>query len=66
MDKLSPNPVQIFLRNKYTVLTMGGTAALGSPIPTFYDWRATDLQLRSWVTACVPSCSEAITDEQTP
>ena len=53
MDKLSPYPAQLLLRNKYTVLTMGGTVALRSPIPSFYDWRATELQLRSCVTACV-------------
>ena len=30
MEKLSPNRVQLFLRNKYTVFTMGGTVALQS------------------------------------
>ena len=45
MEKLSQNCAQLFLRNKYTVFTMGGTVALRFPIPTFYDLRATDLQL---------------------
>ena len=30
MEKLSPNRAQLFLRNKYTVFTMGGTVALRS------------------------------------
>ena len=30
MEKLSPNRGQLFVRNKYTVLTMGGTVALRS------------------------------------
>ena len=30
MEKLSPNRVQLFVCNKYTVFTMGGTAALRS------------------------------------
>ena len=30
MDKLSPNRAQLFVRNKYTVFTMGGTVALRS------------------------------------
>ena len=28
MEKLSPNRAQLFVRNKYTVFTMGGTVAL--------------------------------------
>ena len=28
MEKLSPNRGQLFLRNKYTVFTMGGTVHL--------------------------------------
>ena len=43
MKKLSLIHAQPFLRNKNTVLTMGGTVALRSPIPTFYDRKATDL-----------------------
>ena len=30
MEKLSPNLAQLFLRNKYTVFTMGGTVAIRS------------------------------------
>ena len=30
MEKLSPNRAQLFLRDKYTVFTMGGTVALRS------------------------------------
>ena len=30
MEKLSPNRAQLFLRNKYTVFTMGGNVALRS------------------------------------
>ena len=30
MEKLSPNREQLFVRNKYTVFTMGGTVALRS------------------------------------
>ena len=30
MEKLSPNRAQLFVRNKYTVFTMGGTVALRS------------------------------------
>ena len=45
MEKLHPNYVQLFVCNKYTVFTTGGTVGLGFPIPSFYDWRATDLQL---------------------
>ena len=30
MEKLSPNRAQLFLRNTYTVFTMGGTVALRS------------------------------------
>ena len=48
MEKLSQNcatAAQLFLCNKYIVFTIGGTVALQLAIPTFYDWRATDLQL---------------------
>ena len=30
MEKLSPNHVKLFLRNRYTVFTMSGTEALRS------------------------------------
>ena len=30
MEKLSPNRAQLFVRNKYTGFTMGGTVALWS------------------------------------
>ena len=30
MEKLSPNRAQLFVRNKYTIFTMGGTVALRS------------------------------------
>ena len=43
MEKLSPNRAQLFVRNKYTVFTMGGTVALWSVKKNF--WRATVLQL---------------------
>ena len=32
---------------------MSGAVALQSPIPTIYDWRATDLQLGTPVTPCI-------------
>ena len=41
MEKLSPNHVQLFLRNKYTVFTMGGTVALRS----VYKFFSGELQL---------------------
>ena len=47
MEKSSSNRGQLFLRNKYTVFTMGVTVALMSPTLTFYDRRASDLQLPS-------------------
>ena len=34
-----------FLRSKHTFFIMNGTVALWPLISTFYDWRATDLQL---------------------
>ena len=40
-ENLSPNRAQLFLRNKYTVFTMGGTVALRSVSKR----RATVLQL---------------------
>ena len=45
MEKLSPNPAQLFVRNKYTVFTMGGNCS--SPVcqQKFFR-RATVLQLR--------------------
>ena len=36
MEKLSPNRAQLFVRNKYTVFTMGGTVALRSVNNFFY------------------------------
>ena len=41
----------------YTIvdLNMGGTVALRFPIPTFYDRRATDLQLLCWLIGCIHS-----------
>ena len=47
MEQFSPNHSQRFVFNKYTVFTMCCTevVALRSPIPTFYDRKATDLQL---------------------
>ena len=44
MEKLSLNLVQLFLCNKYTVFTMGGTVALQSVNKNFFQ-RATVLQL---------------------
>ena len=44
MEKLSPKRAQLFLRNKYTVLTMGGTVALRSVNNKKFR-RATLLQL---------------------
>ena len=32
MEKLSPNRAQLFVRNKYTVFTMGGTVAKGNEV----------------------------------
>ena len=36
LKKLSPNLVQLFLRNKYTVFTIGGTVALRSDNKKFF------------------------------
>ena len=36
MEKLSPNRAQLFVRNKYTVFTMGGTVALQSVNKIFF------------------------------
>ena len=44
MEKLSPNLAQLFVRNKYTVFTMGGTVALRSvnkKFPESYSSAAT-------------------------
>ena len=46
MEKLGPN-LAYFFYAKVNSFTMVGTVALGSPIPILYDWRATDLQLKS-------------------
>ena len=43
MEKLSSTRAQPFVRNEYKIFTLGGTVALRSPIPIFYDRRATDL-----------------------
>ena len=43
MTKLTRSRAQLFLRNKYTVFTMGDTVVLRSPIPTFNDRKVTDL-----------------------
>ena len=45
MEKLSPNPVQLFLRNKYKVFTMGGTVALRSVNKNLFG----DLQFCSYL-----------------
>ena len=37
MEKLSPNRAQLFLSNKYTVFTMGGTVALRSVKKKFQE-----------------------------
>ena len=47
MEKLSPNRAQLFLRNKYTVFTMGGTVALRSLNKNFSG----ELQFCSYVKA---------------
>ena len=47
MEKVSPNRAQFILRKKYTVCTVAHL----SPIPTFYDPRATDLQLRHYLVS---------------
>ena len=56
MEKLSPNRAQFFVRNKYTIFTMGGTVALRSVNKIFFR-RATVLQLTSnlfiWITVKV-------------
>ena len=44
MEKLSPNRAQLFVRNKYTVFTMGGTVAPRS-VNNFFFRIATVLQL---------------------
>ena len=46
MEKLSPKRAQHFLRNKYTVFTMGGTVDLRSVNKHFFR-RATVLQLEA-------------------
>ena len=45
MEKLSPNRAQLFVRNKYTVFTMGGTVALRSVNKNFSG----ELQFCSYV-----------------
>ena len=39
-----------FVSNEYIVFTIGGTIALRLSVPTFYDRRATDLQLEKGLT----------------
>ena len=48
MEKLSPNRAQLFLRNKYTVFTMGGTVALRSVNNIFSG----ELQFCSYFGCC--------------
>ena len=45
MKKLSPNRAQLFLRNKYTVFSMGGTVALRSVNKNISGELSTVLQL---------------------
>ena len=40
----------LFVSYEYIVFTMGGTIVLRLSIPTFYDRRATDLQLEKGLT----------------
>ena len=50
MEKLSPNRAQLFLRNKYTAFTIGGTVAIRSVnifFPESYSSAATTLQKKS-------------------
>ena len=42
--------VGFFVSNEYIVFTIGGTIALRLSVPTFYDRRATDLQLEKGLT----------------
>ena len=53
MEKLSPNCSQLFVRNKYTVFTMGGTVALRSvskKISESYSSAASLLRAKGFVT----------------
>ena len=45
IEKLSPNRAQLFVRNKCTVFTMGGTVPLDSPIPNYFDRRINILKI---------------------
>ena len=45
MEKLSPNRAQLFVRNKYTVFTMGGTVTLRSVNKKFFG----ELQFCSYI-----------------
>ena len=52
LEKFKSNRATKNRRRKWKVFSMYGTVALRSPIPTFYDRRATDLQLRWCKTVC--------------
>ena len=53
MWKLCSNRMHEDICNKYAAFCMSGSVALWSPIPTFSDQTATDLQLAisSWLSS---------------
>ena len=51
MEKLGPNCAQLFLGNKCSVFSMGGTVALRSPIPTL---KTGELQTYSYLVNTDP------------
>ena len=51
MEKLSPNRAQLFVRNKYTVFTMGGTVALRSVNKNFSGGLSTKIFPESYSSA---------------
>ena len=68
MEKLSPNRAQLFLLNKYTVFTIGGTVALRSvnkKIPESYSSAARThyiiLRFRTTVQTCTKKGGTVLT-----
>ena len=64
MEKLSPIRAQLFLRNKYTVFTMGGTVALRSvnkKNPENYNSAATYFTVMFYKTVTMLSISFYVT-----
>ena len=53
MEKLSSNRAQLFVRNKYTVFTMGGTVALRSVNKIFSESSSSAAIGSGAVTTCL-------------